>query len=137
MTALLLYDGGCGLCCRSVAFALRRSRPEDLAFASLDSPVGQAELLRCGFPADYRGSAVLIADGRAWARSDAAVRLAGRLYWPWRAGAALRFVPRFLRDAVYDLVARHRLRFFGPGDHCAVPRAGDRERFRDGPANGP
>jgi predicted DCC family thiol-disulfide oxidoreductase YuxK len=64
-------------------------------------------------------------------RSDAALAVAAGLRWPWRAAAALRVVPRFLRDRVYLAVARRRRRWFRGDAACPVPGRGDRERMID------
>ncbi|NBQ15584.1 MAG: DUF393 domain-containing protein [Proteobacteria bacterium] len=56
-------------------------------------------------------------------RSDAAIEIARRLPWPWRAAFALRAVPAPVRDAAYRWVARNRFRWFGRADRCAPPTA--------------
>jgi len=71
----------------------------------------------------------LIDDDGVHTKSDAALRIAARLGWPWSWLPVLRLVPRGLRDAVYDLIARHRYRWFGQADACRLPGPGDRDRF--------
>ena len=68
---------------------------------------------------------------RVRVRSDAALALAGYMGGAWRAWGVFRIVPRFLRDAVYDFVARHRYRVFGRLDACRVPTPEQRGRFLD------
>lgn len=109
---LVLIDSDCVLCDRSVHFIANRSMPGSFRFVARTSDEGRAAL--APFPDAARADAiVVIADGRAAVRSDAALAIAGRMEQPWRALAALRFVPRPLRDAAYDLVARNRYRWFG------------------------
>jgi predicted DCC family thiol-disulfide oxidoreductase YuxK len=127
---LLLYDGECGLCDRSVQFILRRDRAGRFRFAPLQAPASRALLGELGYDPDALDSVVLVdEDGRPWRESDAAVRTLARLGYPWRAGAALRIVPRALRDAAYRFVARRRMRWFGGADACRLPAAGERQRF--------
>jgi predicted DCC family thiol-disulfide oxidoreductase YuxK len=130
---LVLYDGGCGLCHRSVSYLARRDRDGSrFRFAPLGGETAGARLAQPdagGFPAGT--VVVLTADGRVLLRSDAALHALGRLGGGWRAlAAAFRAVPRPLRDAVYRLVARLRRRLFPPPSG-ACPRlpAGLAARF--------
>jgi predicted DCC family thiol-disulfide oxidoreductase YuxK len=68
-------------------------------------------------------------DGRVFTRSDAALRVARRLTFPWPMVSALAIVPRALRDRTYDAIARHRYRWFGRRETCMVPSADLRHRF--------
>ncbi|MCO5167324.1 MAG: DCC1-like thiol-disulfide oxidoreductase family protein [Planctomycetes bacterium] len=139
---LLLYDGECGLCARSVQWVLERdpSPPEGAAlrFAPLQGPTAAPLLARHGIAADPRrgfDSLVLVLDPggpeeRALTRSEAALAIGRYLGGRWAALARLaRLVPRALRDLVYALVARNRLRLFGGADACRVPRGPERGRF--------
>lgn len=124
MPDLVLYDGGCGLCHRSVAFLARRDRDGSrFRFAPLGGATAAARLgdpSASGFPAGT--VVVLTSDGRTLLRSDAALHALRRLGGPWRAFAAVsRAVPRPLRDASYRLVARVRRRLFPPPEG-ACPR---------------
>ena len=129
---ILLYDGDCGFCARSVRFVLaREGRDRSLRFATLQGPVG--ERARAADPALAGVDSVLwLEGGRVLARSDAALRALTYLGGPWRAAAAVgRAVPRALRDAVYDWIARHRMRLAGGGDGCLLPSPAQRARFLD------
>ena len=107
-----MVDGDCVLCARSVRFIGARASPGSFAFAVRGSDAATAAL--APFPAASRADAlILVADGRAYVRSDAALAIAARLHAPWPALGVLRFVPRALRDAAYDTVARNRYRWFG------------------------
>ncbi len=137
---ILLYDGDCGFCARSVRFVLsREGRDRSLRFATLQGSVGAAA--RQARPELARIDSVLWiepgADGgiaRVLVRSDAALRTLAYLGGGWRVLAALgRLAPRGLRDAVYDLIARHRLRLAGRADpSCLLPTPEQRARFVDG-----
>src|SRR5215218_1862230 len=109
---LVLYDGTCGLCDRSVQFILRHDRRGRFRFAALQSDVGRALLERHGLPVDALDSVVLVEDGRAWQKSAAALRIARRMDAPWPAFRALAIVPRPVRDFFYDRVAKSRYRIF-------------------------
>ena len=126
-SGLVLFDGGCGLCHRSVRFILRHDSTAYFRFAPLQGTTAASVL--AGAPADVRSldTVVLVEGGGVFTRLTAAVRIAARLDSPWSLLALLRVVPRPLRDWAYEVVARHRVRWFGRADVCdldsRVPRA--------------
>ena len=131
---VLLYDGTCGFCAESVQLVLRHDRQGTLRFAALDSPFGRAVLAR--HPELARVDSVVwcepATDGageRLLTRSSAALRVARYLGGPWRLATAAGLIPRFLRDPLYDLVARHRHQLARGGPHCLVPTPDQRARF--------
>lgn len=127
---LLLYDGSCGLCDRSVQFVLRRDRAGRFRFAALQSVPARRLLQEFGFDPDALDSVIFVDEQGVPSReSTAALRTLARLGWPWRLGAVGYLVPRPLRDAAYRFVARRRLRWFGAADACRLPLPGERERF--------
>jgi len=126
---LVLYDGTCGLCNRSVQLILRHDRRGRFHFAALQSDVGRAMLERHGLPVDALDTVVLVEDGHACTKSTAALRIARRMDAPWPALGALRLVPRPVRDFFYDRVAKSRYRIFGRVDACMLPPPEVRARF--------
>lgn len=120
---ILLFDGVCKLCLGSVLFVLRHERRPELRFCALESAPGARLLVQHGLAADSRGSLVLIEAGRAFLKSDAALRVASYLKWPWSWGRAGLVFPRSLRDWAYDVIARNRYRWFGRHDACLLPTA--------------
>lgn len=126
---VVLFDGVCNLCNASVTFIIDRDPGAVFRFAPLQSDVGQALVLGCGLEGE--DSIVLVEDGRCYVRSEAALRIARRLDGAWRFLGALRFVPRPLRDPVYQAVARNRYRWFGRQEACRLPTPDLRARFLD------
>jgi predicted DCC family thiol-disulfide oxidoreductase YuxK len=126
---IVLFDGVCNLCNDTVRFVLARDLEGRFKFAPLQSGAGRALLTKYGLSADLLGTVVLIEDGRAFERSDAALRIAAGLGGAWLALGALRLVPRPLRDALYDWIARNRYRWFGRREECALPTPDQRHRF--------
>lgn len=126
---ILLFDGVCNLCHGSVRFVLRHERGPVLRFCALESAAGTQLLRDHGLATDYRGSLVLIEAGSAFVKSDAALRVASYLNWPWSWGRAGVVFPRGLRDWAYDFIARNRYRWFGRSDACLLPTADLKLRF--------
>jgi predicted DCC family thiol-disulfide oxidoreductase YuxK len=127
----VLYDGVCNVCSGSVRFILPRDRDARFRFASLQSSAAERLLTACGRAPATLDSLVLLDDGRCFERSDAVLRIAGRLPFPWKLARALRVIPRPIRDAMYTFFATHRYRWFGKKDACDLPPPGWRERFLD------
>ncbi|MCB9890103.1 MAG: DUF393 domain-containing protein [Planctomycetes bacterium] len=148
-TELVLYDSECRLCRGAVRFIIDRDPHARFSFASLASSVGTTELAAAGFADDPGGSLVLVtpytskipmargsatterAAKRSYRRSDAALRIAARLRFPWPCFAVFLIVPTFLRDPVYRLVARYRYRWFGKVASTGLPVPDAPERFVD------
>jgi len=126
---ILLFDGVCNLCSSSVQFVLKRNRNENVRFASLQSTFAQHELLRSDLPKDYLNSLVLLENGKTYVKSDAALRLTKHLSGLWKVGSVFLIIPRFIRDGVYDLVAKNRYRWFGKKDVCWIPEKRWQNRF--------
>ena len=121
--AIILFDGHCALCTRSVRFILERDRAARFRFASLSSDAAARECARVGVHipiATAPDSVIVIADGRASEQSDALLVIVARLPPPWPIFVAFRLVPRVLRDWIYRLVARNRDRWFGRSDVCML-----------------
>jgi predicted DCC family thiol-disulfide oxidoreductase YuxK len=133
--AVLLYDGSCGFCASSVRFVLRHDRRGTLRFAALQSAFGQRVVARHPQLRDVDSVVWLDeSDGssgpdgqRVSVRSDAALRIVEYLGGWWTVARILRLVPRPLRDATYDLIARHRHQLSRAD--CLVPTAAERRRF--------
>lgn len=133
---VLLYDGACGFCGATVALVLRRDRKGTLRFAPLGGAFARDVAAR--HPARAGADSVVWvepaaagAPERVLARSAAALRIASYLGGVWTLALGAWLVPRPLRDAVYDLVARHRHRLSGAA--CFVPTPEVRARFLDAP----
>lgn len=129
-TPVVLYDGVCGLCDRFVQFVLRHDARGYFRFAPLQGAFATAALARHGVAPGsgaLRSMVLLEAPAtpqeRVRLRSDAVLAILTRLGGAWRMTVILRVVPRPLRDAIYDLVARVRYRVFGKHDACALPPA--------------
>jgi predicted DCC family thiol-disulfide oxidoreductase YuxK len=131
---LVLYDGVCGLCDRSVQRLLAEDRGRVLTFAPLQGETAAA-LRRRRPTLEAIDSMVFVRDEgtpaeRVFVRSRAVVAVLDALGGFWRVVSwLLRALPPPLRDAAYDAVARNRYGWFGTLDACRLPSAADSERF--------
>jgi len=133
---LVLYDGHCGLCDRSVRWLIDRDPRAVLRFAPLQGETAAPILVRHGVDSSREFSTMLVVENlggpneRLRSRSDGALAALSLLGGTWRALAVVaRWVPRWLRDRAYDFVARRRFRWFGRLEACRIPTAAERARF--------
>src|SRR5262245_3081134 len=127
---ILLFDGVCNLCNGVARFVTRHDpAPGRFRFAALQSELGLQILREHGLKSDAVDTFVMIEGERVHLRSKAGLRVLRRLGFPWSLAYAFIVVPRPLRDAVYDWVARNRYRWFGRQDACMVPTPEIRSRF--------
>jgi predicted DCC family thiol-disulfide oxidoreductase YuxK len=123
---VVLFDGVCNLCVGSLPWLLR--------FGTLQSEAGRDLLERCGLSREYDRSMVVVEGETAYTESDAVVRLAWLLGFPWALGSVAALVPDPIRDRAYRWLARNRYDWFGTRKACLVPDSdlvdGDlRDRF--------
>lgn len=124
--AVIFYDGVCAFCNGVVRFVLERDPLERFRFAPLQSDYSAAVLARHGRDAGELDTVALLLEAgteseRLLVRSDAALEIFRRLGGAWSLLAALRLVPRGLRDAAYNAFVRRRYRWFGRYDACPIP----------------
>lgn len=118
---LIIFDGLCVLCSHSAQFVLEHDSAGAFRLMAAQSPLGTALYSHYGLDPRTYETMILIEDGLAHFKSEAALRIGKRLGLPWSLAAVFRVVPRPLRDALYMLVARNRLRWFGTRDVCYRP----------------
>lgn len=128
---VLLFDGVCGLCNKWVDFVLKIDRKGVVKFASLQSKTGTDVVRQYGLKEGYLDSVVLIDHGKVHTKSDAVLKLMRQTKTVWSAVNIFSVLPRFFRDAVYDLIAANRYRIFGKHDSCRLPSPEERSRFLD------
>jgi len=124
---IVFFDGVCGLCNGFVDRLIRWDRNKVLRYATLQGSTAQTHL-----PADKTTnlSTIVYFDGqRSWTKSGAALRVLMRLGGFWKLVGFFLVVPAFIRDAVYDLVARNRYQWFGKHSTCRIPSPTERELF--------
>ena len=132
---VILFDGECNLCTAAVQFIIRRDPAACFRFAALQSPVGKRLLREYDLQGLELETMVLLARGRAYLRSDAALEICHRLSGGWPALSLLRFLPRRLRDLGYRWIAAHRTRWFGRRNSCLLPSPELSRRFLDAERN--
>ena len=136
--ALMLYDGLCGLCHRSVQWVIRHDDADRFRFAPQQSALAAQFLARCGVDREsmLKSNSVYMvlnagtAQERLLAQSDVAVNVLLLLGGRWRfLGKLLRAIPSFARNAAYRLFARNRYRVTRQYEVCPLPQEAERMKF--------
>jgi predicted DCC family thiol-disulfide oxidoreductase YuxK len=127
--AIVLFDGVCNLCSAVVRFMIRHDRRKRFRFASLQSATAQRLLSQYTWHEPFLSSVVLVADGRCYGRSRAALEIVRRLDAPWPILYGFVAVPRAVADWAYDFIGARRYRWFGRRDECWMPDGEWRQRF--------
>jgi predicted DCC family thiol-disulfide oxidoreductase YuxK len=127
---IILFDGVCNLCSRSVQFIIKRDSLGHFKFASLQGEIGQSLLKKHGLNNDLT-SFILIENEKVYLKSSAALRVSSKLDGAWGMLSILRILPPFLRDLLYDIVAKNRYKWFGKEESCMLPLPEWKERFLD------
>jgi predicted DCC family thiol-disulfide oxidoreductase YuxK len=124
---VILFDGVCIFCSRWVRFVAAHDTAARFRFTAIQSPYGTRLAQALGIDADDPDTNAVVHGGIAWFKSDGALTVLSCLPgWSWV--RVLFVVPRFVRDGVYNVVARNRYRIFGKYDECMVPDAALRAR---------
>ncbi len=129
--SVIFFDGVCNLCNSTVQFVIKHDRRQYFKFAALQSEFAQEQLSGFVLKAKRGDSFVLVEDGKVYEQSTAALRVAKKLSGLWRLVYIFIVVPPFVRDAVYNFVARNRYKWFGKQESCWVPTPDLKSRFLD------
>ena len=126
---IVLFDGTCAFCERSVTFIATRDPGGYFRFGASQTPSAQALLAEFGETRESTRSIILVEDGQLYRRSTAVLRIARRLPLPWSLAAVALVIPEPLRDAAYAVVAAVRHRLAGRSNACEIPPPEIRERL--------
>lgn len=129
---LILFDGVCKLCNAWSNFIIRHDHGRRFKLASVQSPEGKAILAHFGYPTERFDTMLVVHNAACHEKSEAFFAVMGELGMPWRLLRVFRFLPRFLRDWLYDRIALNRYRLFGKYDYCSLPGADHEGRYLSG-----
>lgn len=128
---ILLYDGVCNLCDRSVQFVLKHDTKKKFLFGQLDSKTAQAFLKQQDKDFTAIDSVLLITKDTIYSKSSAALKIMMILGGLWRVTAVFYVLPVPLRDKVYDFIAKRRYAWFGKMATCRIATKEEAIRFID------
>ena len=126
---IILFDGVCNFCDSSVNFIIDRDKKNVFKFAALQSETGQKILEFFNLKKNEFDSMIFIENDKVFKKSSAALMIARNLGGIYSFAYPLMFVPRFIRDFFYNLIAKNRYRLFGKKDSCRIPTPEFKSKF--------
>lgn len=126
---IILFDGVCNLCNSSINFVIKRDKKNLFQFATLQEQPGQALLKKYNINTLDTDSIILIANNKAYVKSTAALHIAKDLKGGWPLLYGFMIIPTFVRNWVYDFVARNRYNWYGKKDSCMIPSPALKDKF--------
>ena len=126
---IILFDGVCNLCNGAVTFIIKRDKKNIFKFAALQSEVGQGLISKFNIDTKKVDSIILIDGEKHYEKSSAALHIAKHLSGAYPLLFGFMVVPKFIRNSVYDYVARNRYKWFGKKESCMIPSAELKRRF--------
>ena len=127
--SIILFDGVCNLCNGAVNFVIKRDPGNVFKFAPLQEKQGALLLKTHAIGIQKLDSIVLIENGNVYTKSSAALRIAKKMSNLWPLFFVLLIIPSFIRDGVYDFIAKNRYKWFGKKEQCMIPTLGLKEKF--------
>ena len=127
--SIILFDGVCNLCNEAVNFVIKRDTGNVFKFTPLQEKQGVLLLKTHAVDTQKLDSIVLIENEKVYVKSSAALRIAKKLSNLWPLFFVLLIIPSFIRDGVYDFIAKNRYKWFGKKEQCMIPTQGLREKF--------
>ena len=125
---IILFDGVCNLCNHLVSFLIKYDKNNIFHFAAQQTTAGE-KIIRQFNLIDEGNSVIFIKEGVIYYKSDAIIEIAKHLNdWP----NILKYgflIPKFLRDGIYNLIAKNRYFLFGKKEACPTPSEDDRKRY--------
>jgi len=127
--SIILFDGVCNLCNGAVNFVIKRDPGNVFKFTPLQEKQGVLLLKTHAVDTQKLDSIVLIENEKVYVKSSAALRIARKLSGLWPLFFVFLIIPSFIRDGVYDFIAKNRYKWFGKKEQCMIPTQGLREKF--------
>ena len=127
---LVLFDGVCNLCNSSIIYIIKRDKKDIFRFAPLQSEIGQKILNTYQIDTYKTDSILLYAPNKGlFSRSTAVLRVASKLSLPTSLYAVFLIIPAFIRNVIYDFIARNRYKWYGKKESCMIPTPELKKKF--------
>ena len=126
---IILFDGVCNLCNGAVTYIIKRDRKNVFKFAALQSDIGRELISKFNIDTSKVDSIILIDGEKHYEKSSAALRIAKELSGAHPLLFGFMVLPKFIRDSVYDYIAKNRYKWFGKKESCMVPTAELKGKF--------
>lgn len=127
MKSIILFDGDCSFCHRSVQFIIKRDPKREFQFAAIESEIGK-QIIEKYHISKSLNSIILVENNQYYIKSTAVLRICRKLKGIWKGHYVFIVIPAFIRHFIYDFIAKHRYRI-GKATTCTIPKKEDLDRF--------
>ncbi len=127
---LILFDGVCNLCNASIQYIIKHDHKDVFRYAALQSEVGENIIEKYKIDTSKTDSIILYSEGNGITyKSTAALKIASQLAFPLNLMFIFIVVPTFIRNWVYDYIAKNRYKWYGQKDECMIPTPELKSKF--------
>lgn len=126
---IILFDGVCNLCTSSIQFVLKHEKNKEFRFASLQSKFGENILKKHNLDIENYDSIIFLENDNIYFKSSAALKIAKKLKFPFNIISIFIISPKFIRNPIYNFIAKNRYKWFGKKDVCFVATEELLDRF--------
>ncbi|MDY8135794.1 thiol-disulfide oxidoreductase DCC family protein [Aquimarina sp. 2201CG5-10] len=119
---VILFDGVCNLCNNAVNFIIKHDKKDSFRYASLQSKIGKQLIAEGNIDTSRLDSILLITPKKGYFhKSTAALHIARQLSGGYPLLFVFLVLPKFIRDRIYDTIAKNRYKWFGKKESCMIP----------------
>jgi len=127
--SIVIFDGFCNLCNGAVDLIIRYDPNHRFLFTANQHEAGK-DLLKKFDKAPESVSTIYLVEGdQIYERSSAALRIAHKMSFPFPLFGIAWIVPDFIRDPIYNFIAKNRYRWMGKKETCRMPSPEERAKF--------
>ena len=126
---IIIFDGICNLCNATVLFLINRDKKNIFKFVSMQSDIAKQIFKEYNINFKNLDTIIFIEKNDFYIKSDAIIRIFKKLNYPWKVFYFLKFLPKFIRDRIYDIVANNRYNWFGRRNTCMIPSNETKSKF--------
>ncbi len=118
--SVIIFDGECNSCNGVVGWLLKFAPVNTFKYVAFQSPQGQELLMQYGFPTKTLDTVILIDEDSVKTHSDGFLKIVSKIPRWQRVAAFLAFIPRLIRDTIYKIASKHRVKWFGKSQSCTI-----------------
>lgn len=127
--SIVIFDGYCNLCNGAVDMIIRHDAADRFMFTANQHEAGRDLLIKFGKDPESVSTIYVVEGDRIYERSNAALRIAHKMDFPFPLLGIAWIVPAFIRDPIYNFIAKNRYRWMGQKDSCRMPTPQEQAKF--------
>jgi len=129
MNKIIIFDGVCNLCNTMVQLIIKLDKKETFKFLPIQSEKATTIFKELNIDLINLDTVILLKDNKVYLQSDAALEIIYTLKYPWKIFYFSRFIPKFVCDRIYKIIANKRYSWFGKRETCMIPTEDIKSRF--------